>query len=111
MVAYWPKGIPSPGRINRNPAHLIDIMPTVAALSGAKSPANVPGISILPAFNNKPLERDKDMYWEFGSGHAIRRGDMKLVTRRQKPWELYDLAMIERNPQPRQSNAGACAAI
>jgi arylsulfatase len=92
MIAHWPKGIAAPGRINREPVHLIDIMPTIAALSGAKTPANIPGVSIVPAFNNKPLARDKDMFWQFGSGQAIRRGDMKLVTQQQKPWELYNLA-------------------
>ena len=92
MVAHWPDGIRSPGRINREPVHLIDIMPTIAAISGANSPANIPGVSIVPTFENKPLSRDKDLFWQFGSGQAIRRGDMKLVTQKQKPWELYDLA-------------------
>ncbi|VGO20698.1 arylsulfatase [Pontiella sulfatireligans] len=93
MIAHWPKGLAAPGRINRDRVHLIDIMPTIAALSGAKTPGNAQGISIVPALQNKPLKRDKDMYWEFGSGQAIRRGDMKLVTKNQKPWELYNLAI------------------
>ena len=92
MVAHWPDGIRSPGRINREPVHLIDLMPTIAAISGAKSPDDLPGVSIVPAFNRNPIERDKDLFWQFGSGQAIRRGDMKLVTQKQRPWELYDLA-------------------
>jgi arylsulfatase len=92
MIAHWPKGITAPGRINRDPVHLIDIMPTAAALAGAKSPENAQGISIVPVFKNNPIRRDKDLFWEFGAGQAIRRGDMKLVTKNQKPWELYNLA-------------------
>ena len=91
MIAHWPKGIAAPGRINRNPVHLIDIMPTIAALSGAKSRRSS-GNFHRAGVQNNPLAGDEDMYWEFGSGQAIRRGDMKLVTRKQKPWELYNLA-------------------
>ena len=78
MVAHWPGGIQSPGRINREPVHLIDIMPTIAALSGAKSPANIPGVSIVPTFENKPLKPGQGYVlavW-IGAGHSSRRHEV-----------------------------------
>ncbi len=92
MIAHWPKGIESPGRICREPVHLVDIPPTVAALASAKNPANGQGIDITKALRNAPLDREETLYWEWGSGNAIRRGDMKLVRHNNGDWELYNLA-------------------
>ena len=92
MIVHWPKGIVSPGRICREPVHLVDIPPTVAALAGAKNPATGQGININNAFQNKPLQREGNLYWQWGGGNAIRKGDMKLVRHNGGDWELYDLA-------------------
>ncbi|MBT8043070.1 MAG: sulfatase-like hydrolase/transferase, partial [Pontiella sp.] len=92
MVAHWPKGIAEPGRISRDPVHLIDFMQTFAELGNAKAPAKAPGISFKPVLENRPLVRNKDLFWEFNNGQAVRRGNMKLVAFKQRPWELYDLS-------------------
>ena len=92
MIAHWPKGISNPGRSSDEPVHLIDILPTLADISGSKMETSLPGISLTPYFKNDKLIRKGDLFWQFGSGRALRRGDMKLVTHKEKPWELYDLA-------------------
>jgi len=38
-----------------------------------------------------PEPRNKPIYWEFSSNHAIRKGDWKLVAERSKDWELYHI--------------------
>ena len=49
------------------------------------------GRSLVPAFDNKPIQRDA-LYWEHEGNAAIRVGDMKLVRLgRNGPWELSDL--------------------
>ena len=40
LVVHWPAGIKPQTGWNREPAHLIDIMPTLVAVSGAKYPAH-----------------------------------------------------------------------
>jgi arylsulfatase len=92
MIVHWPKGIVSPGRICREPVHLVDIPPTVAALTGTNNPATGQGININNIFQNNPLGREGNLYWQWGSGNAIRKGDMKLVRHSGHDWELYDLA-------------------
>jgi arylsulfatase len=92
MIVHWPKGIKKPGRICREPVHLVDIAPTVASLAGAENPANGQGINITKTFQNTPLQRGGYIYWEWGSGNAIRQGDLKLVRHNEGEWELYDLA-------------------
>lgn len=49
------------------------------------------GRSLVPAFANKPIQREA-IFWEHEGNAAVRVGDMKLVRRSgQGAWELYDL--------------------
>jgi arylsulfatase len=51
------------------------------------------GLSLLPAFDNRPIEREF-LAWEHEGNAAIRMGDWKLVRRgAAAPWELYNLAI------------------
>src|SRR5690606_36399183 len=38
MIAQWPQGITRAGALERQPAHLIDLMPTLLEIAGAKYP-------------------------------------------------------------------------
>ena len=49
------------------------------------------GRSLVPAFADKPIERDA-IFWEHEGNAAVRVGDWKLVPfGRNGTWELYDL--------------------
>ena len=74
-------------------------MATCVDVAGAKYPAEfqgkpiepMEGKSLVPALENKPIERDA-LYWEHEGNAAIRVGDWKLVRLgRNGPWELYNL--------------------
>ncbi len=99
LIAHWPAGISAKGEFRQQPGHLIDIMATCVAISGAKYPTEfkgqpitpMEGKSLLPAFANKPIDRDA-IFWEHEGNAAVRSGDMKLVRKgRNGAWELYDL--------------------
>ncbi len=98
LVVHWPVGIPSQADWVRDPVHLIDIAPTLLELSGADYPGasgedDVPpldGVSLLPAFQGQPIDRDRPLFFEFNKGAAVRDGRWKLV-RLGKTWELYDM--------------------
>jgi arylsulfatase len=99
MIAHWPKGIVNPGRICREPCHLIDVMPTLIELTGATYPQKISGhtipsmqgVSLVPSLDDKPIGRDRPLFWQFGKGSAIREGPWKLV-RGGADWELYDMS-------------------
>lgn len=96
FIAHWPAGIKTAGELRSQPAHLIDIMATCVDLGGAKYPTEggilpMEGRSLMPAFDNKPLQRDY-LAWEHEGNRAIRVGDMKLVAMHDEPWELFDLS-------------------
>ena len=102
LIVHWPQGIPPEhnGRFRRQPGHLIDVMATCADVAGAAYPRQIDGHDVLPmegrslvpAFDDKPIERDA-LYWEHEGHCAIRIGDWKLVALdRGQTWELYDLS-------------------
>lgn len=103
LIAHWPKGIEAQrkGVLESQPCHLIDIMATCVELSGAEYPPSFSGktiqpregVSLVPAFAGKSIDRQKPLYWEHEGNRAIREGDWKLVSKHPGGWELYDMAV------------------
>lgn len=100
-IVHWPVGLKvKPGSINRSPAHLIDILPTISEAAGAPIPASHPerslrpvsGQSLLPVFAGKVIDRKEPLHFLFAADRAIRDGNWKAVSFRSGPWKLYDLA-------------------
>ena len=95
LIAHWPKGIKVRGELRRDPAHVIDVVPTILELAGVKrSPVGAPkapGHSLLPAFAKDGSLRREYLWWLHEGNRAIRVGDWKLVAAKDDPWELYNL--------------------
>jgi arylsulfatase len=100
LLAYWPAHIKARGELRHQPGHLIDVMATCLDVAGAKYPERLggqaiappEGKSLVPAFANRPLEREA-LYWEHEGNRAVRAGQWKLVAKGPAAkWELYDLA-------------------
>ncbi|MEM9348108.1 MAG: arylsulfatase [Planctomycetota bacterium] len=99
-IAHWPDGMKARrGSITDQPAHLIDVMPTLLELSQATYPEEdhqgevlpLQGTSLVPVLKGK--ERDPyTMFFRFSANRAVRYGDWKLVSFRGSPWELYNLS-------------------
>jgi arylsulfatase A-like enzyme len=96
LIVRWPSRAPS-GRVSGQVGYFADFMPTAAQLAGTAVPANLDGISLLPAIlGNDAGQKEHDyLYWEFyesGTAQAVRMGDWKGVC---KPFggeiELYNL--------------------
>ncbi len=110
LIVHWPSGLSDPGSLRHGPGHVIDIVPTIRELTGARledtrdgPPIPVsPGISLVPAFTRDGTVRHDDLWWEHEGNRAIRMGDWKLVAAGQDgPWELYDLATDRTETQNR----------
>lgn len=84
------------GGICRQPAHIIDLLPTCMDLAHAHWPAgfshsDLPGISLLPATMGQPAGA-RTLYFEHQSSCAVIDGDWKLVkANRTAQWELINL--------------------
>src|SRR5262249_8256022 len=64
VIAYWPDHIKQ-GVVNDQVWAFWDVLPTLAALTGQKPPANLDGISILPVLLENKTIPHPPMYWEF----------------------------------------------
>jgi len=100
MIVRWPGHVPS-GATSEQVWAFWDVLPTLAELVGARPPAAIDGISMLPSIIGEQAaghaQQNHDyLYWEFperGFAQAVRVGNWKGV--RQQPGaaiELYDLA-------------------
>ena len=103
FFAHWPVGIKKHDGWFNTPGQIIDIMPTLVEVSGAKYPEDkpiLPGISLKPVFDGGTLNRGKPLYIEHETNAFLRDGDWKLVGRNVstpdglKPdrWQLYNIA-------------------
>ena len=100
FIVQWTAGIKARGELRTNPAHMIDFVPTILEIIGAKQPAEISGLSVpplhglslLPAFINDGAVKHDFLWWNHDGNRAIRIGDWKLVSDHNSHWELYDLA-------------------
>ncbi len=101
MVAWWPGKVPA-GAINRQPAHIIDLLPTFLELAGSEYPKTYKGHEILPCeglsmvslLKGQSRKGHDQLAWFWSGNKAIRQGDWKLVWDKLiKKWELYNLSV------------------
>lgn len=96
MFISWPGQI-APGTRIETPVSLVDVMPTLAAATGAPLPEGVAidGHNILPeALGTGKISRvDDALYWSSGFYRVVRAGDWKLHYngRQDRTW-LFNLA-------------------
>jgi arylsulfatase len=100
LIASWPSGIPAErrGTLVREPAHLIDLLPTFLALADATYPvvavgAKPEGRDIETMLKGGRGQPDRTFCWEHEGHRAIRKGRWKLVmlASSKQGWELYDI--------------------
>jgi len=100
-IVHWPNGLKtSPGSVVHQPAHLVDVLPTLAELGQAELPSQWPGrelkpisgVSLAPVLRGETLPPRPPIHLLFGSDRGLRDGDWKLVSFRSNMWELYNLA-------------------
>jgi arylsulfatase A len=82
-IMRWPGHI-EPNLTSKEPAGLIDILPTFCQIAEAPVPNDRPidGTSLVPLFNQKPLNRLTPLFWFFyrvQPAAALRDGDWTLV--------------------------------
>jgi arylsulfatase A-like enzyme len=95
MIVRWP-GTITPGAVSDQVWAFWDFPPTAAELAGVDAPANIDGISMLPALLGRDQKDHEFLYWEFherGFTQAVRLGNWKGVRfGTDRPIELYNLA-------------------
>ncbi len=100
-IVHWPAGLKTkPGALDDSPVHIVDVLPTLAEVSGATLPTSWPerdlsplaGISMTPLFAGQKIKDRPPIHLLFSSDRGLRDGDWKLVSFQSEPWELYNIA-------------------
>jgi arylsulfatase len=98
FIIHWPEGLNEKGIIERQAAHLVDLMPTILDVAGADYPeqfngtstAPLAGVSILPLLKGEVVP-ERALYFEHEGNRAIVNGPWKLTALLGKDWELYQI--------------------
>ena len=97
FIAWWP-GMIEPGRVTDHLGYFPDLLPTIAEVTGARVPADVDGLSLVPELIGEKAAGRKQpqhecLYWEINGWTAVRQGNWRAVrSPRKNAWGLYDLA-------------------
>jgi arylsulfatase A-like enzyme len=96
MIVWWPEKIKA-GMTSDAIWYFADVLPTFADLAGVEAPADIDGMSVLPAILTGEQEDlyQRPLYWEFyeaGFQQAARKGKWKAVRNDiNQPIELYNI--------------------
>ena len=102
LIVHWPAGFTRSGDWIADPAHIMDITPTLLDAAGISQPTQrngqpaipIEGISLLPALEGRKLP-ERGLSFEHQEARALRRGDWKIAWGKRMPakpaWELYNL--------------------
>ncbi len=102
LIFSWPKMLKNTGRWINDPAHLMDIVPTILEATGAEYPEYrnmikiqpMEGVSLLNAAKGNRMET-RMIPFDHQGAHGLRWGKWKIVWSKRQPtpvtWELYDL--------------------
>ena len=94
-IVHWPAGLSDSGAICHLPSHLIDLLPTALAISGADfKSTSYRGVSLVQTVESKQSpEIERTLFFEHQGNRAVRKGKWKLVALDDQPWELYDVSL------------------
>ena len=111
MIVRWPGTVPA-GRTSDHVWTHWDVLPTLTAVAGAKTPAGLDGMSMARALRGEKQPTHEFLYWEFFEGgfkQAVRMGRWKAV--RLKPGDPLELYDLESDVREERDVAGANPAI
>ena len=100
-IVHWPAGIKArQGSISHQPAHLIDVLPTIVDITDSQMPNKfaqrelrpVSGVSLRPVLDGETIANRPPIHFLFSADRGLRDGDWKLVSFQSKAWELYNVA-------------------
>lgn len=97
LIVHWPAGITDGGAFRNQPAHLVDVLPTIMELAETELTADqggpvFPGRSLMSTIRENASMDESCLWWSHENNNAIRMGPWKAVQTSSQPWELYDLS-------------------
>jgi arylsulfatase A-like enzyme len=73
LIISWPGHVKAGTRDETSVGQGVDLLPTLAAIAGAATPAGAEGVDLAPVFAGQPMSRRPSLFWSFGSVTAKRQ--------------------------------------
>jgi arylsulfatase A-like enzyme len=98
-LIWWPSEIQA-GSISHQPAHIVDLFPTILEAAGIEYPESInghrpqklQGNSLIPLMSGQSREDPPFIISGFSERFRMyREGDWKIVRKNNEDWELYNL--------------------
>ena len=90
-LVRWPGKVEA-GSVSNHMLYYPDVMPTLAAITGADVP-KTDGLSFLPTLTGGSTQEKHDyLYWEYAGQTAVRSDQWKAYKSKKGDWELYNIA-------------------
>lgn len=92
MLLQWKGRVPS-GQVESRMVSTLELFPTVATAAGARLPAKLDGVDLVPFLRRSGGEPIRAQhYWRVGPQAALRAGEWKIHRGRgDRDWQLYHL--------------------
>ena len=100
-IMHWPAGLKTAkGSVVDQPAHLIDVLPTLADVTGSMIPNQWPvrelrpvsGVSLKLIIEGGKMSKRPPIHLLFSTDRGLRDGEWKLVSFQSGAWELYNVS-------------------
>ena len=95
MIISWP-GKFKKGQVSDNVVSTMDILPTIANITGANVPIHVDGLDITKLLTGEDVTLEhKTLVWDTGHETAVRQGKWKLKTATDDQYAKYEMVKIK----------------
>ncbi len=94
-IIHWPAGLKTPpGAIVHSPAHLVDVLPTLAESAGAEIPQSWPGrelsplggISLAPILAGQQIASRPSIFLHYNIDYGLRAGVWHIASFQRQRW-------------------------
>ena len=97
LILYWRGRAKAGHRDDRTVAQGVDLLPTIASIAGARAPAGIDGVDLLPVIEGRAIPKRPDLYWAYGKEGAAKQTPQPALERDQAPpfairegdWKLF----------------------
>lgn len=88
-IARWRSQLKTPGRIESQPVHIVDIMPTILEAADRSNDASLAGHSFLWLIHEQNAQPRPPMFFQYMDNRAIRTDAWTLAEVDGNGWELF----------------------
>jgi arylsulfatase A len=107
FIASWP-GVIRPGQVSDALVDFTDVLPTLTEAAGAVTPGDIDGVSLMPVFQGRATEREKEtIYCWYERGGGREKASQHVRDARYKLYATGRFHDTRKDPEEKRDLAGS----